>query len=247
MSATHNEFATNGVSPNDLESGKTEGLRELRSAQSISMTPELFEKLYLSPPNKVEGNLRRTFGNPTPIGAGDFGVAQMYGTAAKVLGNSFPATVFCSFGGFWFSFGGILNPSFGAYSFYVTDPQKPTTGLANAKSNASLGFWLVVMGVLAFVYLICALRTNIVFVTISLSLLPAFSMLMAAFWLQAEDFEGNAAMAHQMLVGAGASLIVTCVAGWYMLVAILFEIVDFPIQLPVGDLSSVIKGQRSMH
>lgn len=56
-----------------------------------------------------------------------------------VLGNSFPATVFCSFGGFWFSFGGILNPSFGAYSFYVTDPQKPTTGLANAKSNASLG------------------------------------------------------------------------------------------------------------
>jgi hypothetical protein len=32
-----------------------------------------------------------------------------------------------------------------------------------------------------------------------------------------------------------------------MLVAILFEIVDFPIQLPVGDLSSVFKGQRSMH
>ncbi|CAG9985068.1 unnamed protein product [Clonostachys byssicola] len=280
MSATHNEFVTNGVSPNDLESGKTEGLRELRSAQSITMTPELFEKLYLSPPNKVEGNLRRTFGNPTPMalvgfllslmplacdlmgwrGAGDFGVAQisvyffmggllmfLSGIFEWVLGNSFPATVFCSFGGFWFSFGGILNPSFGAYSFYATDPQKPTTGLANAKFNASLGFWLVVMGILAFVYLICALRTNIVFVTIFLSLLPAFSMLTAAFWLQAEDFEGNAAKANRMFVGAGASLIVTCAAGWYMLVAILFEIVDFPIQLPVGDLSSVFKGRRSMH
>jgi succinate-acetate transporter protein len=56
------------------------------------------------------------------------------------------------------------------------------------------------MGVLAFVYLICALRTNIVFVTIFLSLLPAFSMLTAAFWLQAEDFEGNAAKANQMFV-----------------------------------------------
>jgi hypothetical protein len=67
MSATHNEFVTDGVNPNDLESGKTEGLRELHSAQSITMTPELFEKLYLSPPNKVEGNLRRTFGNPTPM------------------------------------------------------------------------------------------------------------------------------------------------------------------------------------
>lgn len=67
MSVTHNEFVTNGVSPTDLEAGKAEGLRELRSAQSISMTPDLFEKLYLSPPNKVEGNLRRTFGNPTPM------------------------------------------------------------------------------------------------------------------------------------------------------------------------------------
>uniref|UniRef100_A0A8H7KCH5 Protein alcS n=1 Tax=Bionectria ochroleuca TaxID=29856 RepID=A0A8H7KCH5_BIOOC len=229
MSATHNEFVTDGVNPNDLESGKTEGLRELHSAQSITMTPELFEKLYLSPPNKVEGNLRLM--TPRALvgfllslmplacdlmgwrGARDFGVAQisvyffmggllmfLSGIFEWVLGNSFPATVFCSFGGFWFSFGGILNPSFGAYSFYATDPQKPTTGLANAKFNASLGFWLVVMGVLAFVYLICALRTNIVFVTIFLSLLPAFSMLTAAFWLQAEDFEGNAAKANQMFV-----------------------------------------------
>lgn len=42
-------------------------LNRFRSATSISMSPELFEKLYLSPQNKIKGELRKTFGNPTPM------------------------------------------------------------------------------------------------------------------------------------------------------------------------------------
>ena len=42
-------------------------LRKIRTAGSISISPDLFEKLYLSPENKVKGDLRKTFGNPTPI------------------------------------------------------------------------------------------------------------------------------------------------------------------------------------
>lgn len=42
-------------------------LHHIRTAGSISISPELFEKLYLSPPNKVKGELRKTFGNPTPM------------------------------------------------------------------------------------------------------------------------------------------------------------------------------------
>lgn len=42
-------------------------LHHIRTAGSISISPELFEKLYLSPPNKVKGELRKTFGNPTPV------------------------------------------------------------------------------------------------------------------------------------------------------------------------------------
>lgn len=42
-------------------------LRKIRTAGSISITPELFEKLYLSPQNKVKGQLRQTVGNPTPL------------------------------------------------------------------------------------------------------------------------------------------------------------------------------------
>lgn len=42
-------------------------LRRIRTAGSISISPELFEKIYLSPQNAVKGDLRKTFGNPTPL------------------------------------------------------------------------------------------------------------------------------------------------------------------------------------
>lgn len=42
-------------------------LRRIRTAGSISITPELFEKIYLSPKNQVSNNIRSTFGNPTPL------------------------------------------------------------------------------------------------------------------------------------------------------------------------------------
>lgn len=50
---------------NDVDSETA--LRRIRTAGSISISPELFEKLYLSPQNKVAGELRKTFGNPTPM------------------------------------------------------------------------------------------------------------------------------------------------------------------------------------
>ena len=47
--------------------------------------------------------------------------------------------------------------------------------------------------------------------------------------------------------GGGACLFVTCLAGWWIFIALMLAVVDFPFQLPVGDLSSAIRGksQRS--
>lgn len=57
-----------------------------------------------------------------------------------VLGNSFPSIVFYTFGTFWLSLGGTLNPSFGAYAFYApVDATSPAAGLATTGFNASLG------------------------------------------------------------------------------------------------------------
>lgn len=41
--------------------------RGLTNGTGITMPPEVFEKLYLSPHNKVKGSLRQTFANPTPM------------------------------------------------------------------------------------------------------------------------------------------------------------------------------------
>lgn len=54
---------------NDLEEykGREEMLERVRTAGTISMSPELFEKLYLAPKTNVSGDLRKTIGNPTPL------------------------------------------------------------------------------------------------------------------------------------------------------------------------------------
>ncbi|KAJ4410960.1 hypothetical protein N0V82_009111 [Gnomoniopsis sp. IMI 355080] len=42
-------------------------LQRARTAGAVSISAELFEKLYLSPKNESSGQLRRAFGNPTPM------------------------------------------------------------------------------------------------------------------------------------------------------------------------------------
>lgn len=52
---------------NDTNMDHGDALQRIRTAGSISISPELFEKIYLSPQNAVKGDLRKTFGNPTPV------------------------------------------------------------------------------------------------------------------------------------------------------------------------------------
>lgn len=47
---------------------QAEMLERVRTANSINIPPEVFEQMFLSPQNKIKGELRQTFGNPTPIG-----------------------------------------------------------------------------------------------------------------------------------------------------------------------------------
>ena len=42
-------------------------LRRLQTAGSLSISRELFEKIYLSPKNRVSNNIRSTFGKLTPL------------------------------------------------------------------------------------------------------------------------------------------------------------------------------------
>lgn len=52
----------------DSDSGSIRhNMPSLHQVQSVTITNEMFEKLYLSPANRVKGDLRQTFANPTPL------------------------------------------------------------------------------------------------------------------------------------------------------------------------------------
>lgn len=240
-------------------------LKRLRTAGSLSISPELFEKIYLSPKNQVSNNIRSTFGNPTPLALGGFllslsplsnvfmgwqgagglgaaeigayyffgGVLMIIGSFLEfILGNTFPFVVFGTFGAFWLTFGATLTPYFNASAAY--SPNDPTAGASNETFMSTFAFFQVYMAVLCFVYLIVSLRTNICFFMIFLLLVPAFGCLAAYFF-------GHGAN-PKLVVAAGAMTFVVCLLGWYLFIVQLLASVDFPLNLPVGDLSRYIKG-----
>ncbi|RMZ73328.1 GPR1 and Fun34p [Pyrenophora seminiperda CCB06] len=247
-------------------------LHQIRTAGSISISPELFEKLYLSPQNQVKGELRKTFGNPTPLaligfllslhplsmtlmgwrGAGGSGSASigwyyfaggllmiLGGLGEWILGNTFPFVVFCSFGAFWLGFAATLQPFYNAYGAYAQPGVANSTGLETRGFNVGLAYFLIMMGILCFVYLICAIRTNLIFFLIFFTLVPAFMLLAGSYFKVAS---GDANMAKKLAEAAGAFCFVTCCCGWYIFFAIMLASVDFPLDLPLVDLSSIIKG-----
>ena len=123
-----------------------------------------------------------------------------------VLGNTFPAVVFCSFGAFWFAYGGVLVPSFNSYGAYATANSPAASGLQSPAFASSLAFFLLWMGFMCMIYLIASLRTNLVFVTIFFGLLMTFAMLSAEFWYLAM---GDMASGARLQTAGGSFAFVT--------------------------------------
>lgn len=152
-----------------------------------------------------------------------------------ILGNTFPFVVFGSFGAFWLSFGATLTPYFNASVAYA--PTTPETASSDPVFASTFAFFHVYMAVLCFVYMIVSLRTNIIFFLIFLTLVGAFGCL-AGFFFSIGNSDPNITLQH----AAGGLTFVTCLLGWYLFFVQLLAAVDFPLNLPVGDLSRFIKG-----
>ncbi|KAI4128136.1 MAG: hypothetical protein LQ338_002873 [Usnochroma carphineum] len=283
------DFSNRGINGTANNDGSGDPLTRLQTAGSINISPELFEKLYLSPENRVKGELRKTFGNPTPLalvgfllsltplscdlmgwrGAGGNGAAStgvffffggmlmIIGSIGEwIIGNTFSFVVFGTFGAFWAAFGATLVPWFNAYGAYVTNPTAAASQMGNPGNpagqqvpafNASFAFFLVFMGLICLIFLICSLRTNIAFVTIFLTLLCAFGCLAGAYFnlaLVDQNALNVAARtrAARCIIAGGAFTFVTSLAGWYIFLAIMLASLDFPVQVPVGDLTTLIRG-----
>lgn len=265
--AYHNEFHQHLDGSHDSETA----LKKIRTAGVVSITPELFEKLYLSPQNRVHGDLRTTFGNPTPIaligfllslmplsmtlmgwrGAGQNGAASIgiyfffggmlmvFGSIGEwIIGNTFPFVVFGSFGAFWLGFAATLTPSFNAFGAY-SETGVEADGLSTVGFRSGFAFILISLGIMCLIYLVCSIRTNVVFFMIFLTLVFTFTLLAGAF-LQLNN--GNVVLAQRLQVASGAFAFCTCIFGWWIFIAIMLASLDFPFEVPVGDLSRFVVG-----
>jgi len=277
MATEHNYQANSGYTNGNYLHGDMEphdALKRIQTAGSISISPELFEKIYLSPQNAVKGELRKTFGNPTPlaligfllclfplsmelmgwrgtggpgVGSAGTGIYYFFGGLLMILGslgefivgNTFPFVVFGSFGAYWLGFAATLQPFYNAYGAYSPDPTNLAKGAATPDFLNSFAYFFVSMGLMCFIYMILSLRTNVAFFAIFFTLVCAFSCLAGSYMHAAQ---GNTVAAGKLQVAGGAFTFVTCCCGWWIFFAIMLAALDFPFQLPVGDLSGIIRG-----
>ena len=166
------------------------------------------------------------------------GLLSLLGSVMEfILGNTFSFIVFGSFGAFWLTYGVTLTPFYNASIAF--DPAHPAAASHNPEFLASFAFFDLYMGLLMTIFLICSLRTNLCFVLVFTTLLLTFACLAGSDWQAAQ---GNASLALSLQHAGGGIAFASTLVGWYVLLVQLLAAVDFPLELPVGDLSTVIKG-----
>nr|DAA06462.1 TPA_inf: GPR1/FUN34/YaaH-class plasma membrane protein [Aspergillus terreus] len=239
----------------------------------VPIPREAFEKLYLTPkPPSVAGDLRKKLGNPTPIslmgfllaatpnaciimgwrGAGGNGGAilpvyiffggmvQIFGAVGEwIIGNTFSSALFFTYGTFWIVQGTGLMPFF-ATGLHYSETGNALEGMQTPSFAATTGFYYVMLTVLTFVYLICSIRTNICLFAALLLLVITFGCTAGSFFQLAL---GNEELGARLQVVGGAFNFALCIPIWHIFIAQILEAVDFPLTLPVGDLSTVILGR----
>lgn len=157
-------------------------------------------------------------------GAIFIGAAIFYGGTVQILaglqefkaGNTFGATAFCSYGGFWLSYGILLIPSFGILK-----------GFTAAQINAAAAWFLVAWAIFTGYMFLAALRSNLALLTVFGLLFLAYVALainaftLGAVWLQIGGWIG----------------ILTALAAWYTAFAGVLSSSKSAFKLPVGSMA----------
>lgn len=152
------------------------------------------------------------------------GMALAYGGLAQLIagieewacGNTFGATAFASYGGFWLSFACLYIPQFEVTTQY------PTT----AELDNAIGIYLVAWGIVTFIFFLASLKS-------SLALSSVFLFLDVTFWLLVAGFMGGSTNATK---AGGAFGILTAFLAMYTALAGLLTKDTSYFLIPVGDL-----------
>ena len=149
------------------------------------------------------------------------GVALFYGGLVQLVAgvqefrrnNTFAATAFCSYGGFWLAVGAIFTPAFGVLTAYK-----------GAALGTALGFFLLGWTIFTLVMFIGSFRQ-------SMALLVVFALLLVTFLLLTL---GALTGSSGITVLGGWLGILTALAAWYAALATIGQGV---LNLPVGSRS----------
>lgn len=237
---------------------------DLHRAPTVStLSPEMFEKLYLQPRLERMGTnpMRKMMGNPTVIGLCGHvlaltslsmvllnfqGATSPFAQSGSLffcggvmlliccvfemmLGNTFPAVVFASFGAFYLSAGYFYSPQTGI-SALSTEPSY----------SKGFGLYCVSWCMLCFLFTVAALRTNVIFVFTFLTLTAAFGILSASLFITID----NSNQALRLQKAAGGFCFACSLAGWYIFASLLLASLEFPFSIPVGDLSHLFPPRK---
>ncbi|KAK0725792.1 GPR1/FUN34/yaaH family-domain-containing protein [Lasiosphaeris hirsuta] len=235
-----------------------------RTTTGVTMSPELFEKLYLSPKVPHVGDYNRRFANPTALGFVGFVISTF--TFSMILMGWGGAEGFAPVVGIFFFVGpllltfamifewvmgnffpmmvmGLFSVFWASFGFL----QLPTlqlgaayastadpTGLGSPKYNAVIALYLIVWGFALFTFFIFTCKINTVFAAIFLLVSTACWVLSAAYW---KVSAGDFEAAGKLQKGGGALLFVVAMLGWYMCFIIMAGEMRITLNLPVGDLT----------
>ncbi|KAF2108381.1 plasma membrane ammonium transporter [Lophiotrema nucula] len=250
----------NGSSPDRIEK---EGPLT-HTTTNISLSPELFEKLYLAPkiPHAVDHAAR--YANATPLGFLGFVISTF--TFSMVLMGWGGAAGLPAVAGIFFFTGPVLlllstiflwiQSQFfpmmvcGLFCVFWLSfglLQLPTLGLAEAyadgaagkEMNAVIALYLLVWGFALGTFWLFTLRINAVFAGI-------FGFVTLGAWVLAGAYfkvsTGHFQEAQRLQKAGGALLFIVAVLGWYMIFVMMAAEMRWTVNLPVGDLSHFWRG-----
>ncbi|KAK0655181.1 GPR1/FUN34/yaaH family-domain-containing protein [Cercophora newfieldiana] len=235
-----------------------------RTTTGVTMSPELFEKLYLTPKVPHVGDYNRRFANPTALGFVGFVISTF--TFSMVLMGWGGAAGFSPVVGIFFFVGPVLllfamvfewvmgnffpmmvMGLFAVFWLSFGMLQLPTLGLAAAYATASdptgfaspeynavIALYLLVWGFALFTFFIFTCKINAVFASIFLLVSTGSWVLSGAYW---KVSKGDFDAALKLQKGGGALLFVVALLGWYMCFIIMAGEMRITLNLPVGDLS----------
>ncbi|KAI1610139.1 GPR1/FUN34/yaaH family-domain-containing protein [Exophiala viscosa] len=240
-------------------------LAHAMSSSAISMSAEVFEKLYMTPETPRVGDNLRRFANPTPLGFMGFVIAAI--TFSMVLLGFGGASGLSPVVGIFFFTGPLLlllatifewimgnffpMMAFGALTVFWLSfglLQLPTLGLAtpyDSAAGAADGALSKEYNAAIALYLLVwgfALFTFLILSTkTNLGLASIFvTVTTGAFLLSGAYWKlstGAYATAKILQKAGGGMILVTGFLSWYMTVVMMAAEMQFPIRLPVGDLN----------